>query len=328
MISIDATAIDRVATRAGMVEALRAGFREAIVTPVRHHHPMARADEAEAMLLLMPAWSDGAAGLADDAVMGVKIVSVIPGNATRGLASVIGAYVLFSGVTGAPLAVLDGTRLTLWRTAAASALAADHLARRDARRLVMIGAGALAEHLVEAHCAIRPIEEVAIWNRSADKAAALAARLAGRGFAARAVDDLEGAVRQADVVSAATMATAPILAGAWLRPGTHVDLVGGYTPAMREADDETIRRARVYVDTRAGASREAGDITQPLAAGVLATDAIVGDLADLCRGGAAGRGSADEITLFKSVGTALEDLVAARFVHGAIVGSAAMVNDS
>ena len=314
---IDAEAIDRVLTRASMVEALRAGFREAVVTPVRHHHPMARAGEADAMLLLMPAWSDLSGGLAGDAVMGVKIVSVVPGNAGRGLASVIGASVLMSGVTGAPLAVLDGTRLTLWRTAGASALAADHLARRDASRLTMVGAGSLAAHLVAAHCAIRPIREVTIWNRSLDKAAALAARFAGGPVAVTATDDLEAAVRGADVVSAATMSTVPLIRGEWLRPGTHVDLVGGYTPTMREADDAAITRARVFVDTRAGALKEAGDLTQPIAAGVLRAEDVAGDLAELCAG-APGRVRDDEITLFKSVGTALEDLVAARAVWRAV----------
>ncbi len=318
MIVIDADAIDRVLTRSGMVEALRHGFREAIVTPVRHHHPMPRAGEDDAMLLLMPAWSDGRDGLADDAVTGVKIVSVVPGNAERGLASVVGTYVLMSGASGAPLAVLDGTRLTLWRTAGASALAADYLARPDAKRLVTIGAGALAEHLIEAHTAIRPIEDVAIWNRSLGKAEALAERFAGRPFRVRAVADPEAAIRDADVVSTATMSTTPIVRGDWLKPGAHVDLVGGYTPAMREADDTAIARARVFVDTREGATREAGDITRPLASGVLTLERIVGDLADLCRGAVAGRGGADEITLFKSVGTALEDLVAARLVHRAI----------
>lgn len=318
MIVIDADAIDRVLDRAGMVEALRRGFREAVVTPVRHHHAMPRAGEDDAMLLLMPAWSDGRDGLGDDAVTGVKIVSVVPGNAKRGLASVVGSYVLMSGVSGQPLSVLDGTRLTLWRTAGASALAADFLARPDARRLVMIGAGALAEHLIEGHTAIRPIEEVAIWNRSPDKAAALAARFADRPFRVRAVSDPEAAIRAADVVSTATMSTTPIVRGEWLKPGVHVDLVGGYTPAMREADDAAITRARVFVDTREGATHEAGDVTQPLASGVLTPERIVGDLPDLCRGIVAGRGGADEITLFKSVGTALEDLVAARLVHRAV----------
>lgn len=318
MIGIDADAIDRVLTRPGMVEALRAGFREAVVTPVRHHHPMKRAGEDDAMLLLMPAWSDTSGAIGEDAVMGVKIVSVIPGNAARGLASVVGAYVLLSGVTGVPLAVLDGARLTLWRTAGASALAADFLARPDARRLVMVGAGSLAEHLVEAHASVRPIEEVTVWNRSRAKAEAFAATFAGRPFKVTATDDLEAAVREADVVSAATMSTEPLIRGAWLKPGAHVDLVGGYTPAMREADDAAVARARVFVDTRAGATKEAGDITRPIAAGALTLDGIVGELAELCRGTVGGRATGQEITLFKSVGTALEDLVAARLVHRAI----------
>lgn len=320
MIGIDAATIDRVLTRASMVEALRRGFREAVVTPVRHQRPMKRAGEDDAVFLLMPAWSDSSQSLTEDAVIGVKILSVVPGNAKRGVASVIGAYVLLSGVTGEPLAVLDGTRLTLWRTAGASALAADFLAREDARRLVMVGAGAVCEHLIEAHCAIRPIEEVAIWNRSPDKAAALAEKFAGRAFRVRAVDDLESAVRAADVVSAGTMSTAPLVRGAWLKPGTHVDLVGGYTPAMREADDETVARARVFVDTREGALSEAGDLIQPIAANVFSEEAVAGDLADLCSGRVGGRRNAEEITLFKSVGTALEDLVAARLVHRAVGG--------
>ncbi|MDK9695754.1 MAG: ornithine cyclodeaminase family protein [Siculibacillus sp.] len=315
MRTIDAATIDRVLTRADMLEALRRGFREDVVTPVRHHHPMTRAGEADAMLLLMPAWTDTSAVIAADAVMGVKLVSVVPGNTSRGLPSVIGAYVLMSGVTGEPLAVLDGARLTLWRTAAASALAADHLARPDASHLVMVGAGALAEHLIEAHAAVRPIRRVSIWNRSPGKAEALAAAFAGRDFAAAAVADLDAAVAEADVVSAATMSREPLVRGAVLRPGTHVDLVGGYTPAMREADDATIARARVFVDTRAGALKEAGDLTQPIAGGVLKVEDVSGELADLCRGRVSGRGSAEEITLFKSVGTALEDLVAARLVH-------------
>ncbi len=320
MQSFDAAAIDRALTRETMVEALRAGFREAVVTPVRHHHPMVRAGEADAMLLLMPAWSDVSAAIAADAVMGVKIVSVVPGNATRGLASVIGAYVLMSGVTGEPLAVMDGTRLTLWRTAGASALAADFLARRDASRLAMVGAGALSEHLIEAHASVRPIREVVIWNRSRDKADALAAKFAGRAFAVRVVDDLERAVREADVVSAATMSSMPLIRGDWLAPGAHVDLVGGYTPAMREADDAAMARARVWVDTRAGALKEAGDLTQPIAAGVIRAEDVAGELAGLCRGTETGRGGDDEITLFKSVGTALEDLVAARLVRARSAG--------
>lgn len=314
MRSISAEDIDRVLNRAALVETLAEAFRSEVVTPVRHHHPIARAGEPEAMLLLMPAWDAMDREIRADAVMGVKIVSVVPGNAARDVPSVVGAYLLLSGVTGAPLAILDGTRLTLWRTAAASALAATHLARPDASRLVVVGAGALARHLAEAHASARPIRDIKIWNRSGDKAAAMAAELAAKGYAATATDDLAAAVREADIVTAATMSKTPIIEGAWLKPGAHVDLVGGFTPEMREADDTAVRRARVFVDTRAGALKEAGDVVDPIRRGVIAEGDIAGDLFGLCRGAEPGRGSADEITLFKSVGTALEDLAAARLV--------------
>jgi len=204
--------------------------------------------------------------------------------------------------------------LTLWRTAAASALAASYLARPDARRMAMIGAGALAPRLIAAHAAVRPIAEVAIWNRTPEKAERLAATLDRPGLRVRATSDLAAAVGEADIVSAATLSAEPLVKGVWLKAGTHVDLVGAFTPVMREADDETIRRARVYVDTRAGAATEAGDIVQPIASGILAAEAIRGDLFDLSRGNATGRGAAEEITLFKSVGSAIEDLAAAVLV--------------
>jgi hypothetical protein len=176
----------------------------------------------------------------------------------------MGTYLLLAGDSGEPLAALDGVALTLRRTAAASALAARHLARPDASRLVMVGAGALAPHLIAAHAAVRPIREVVIWNRTAETARRLAATLDLPGLSATASDDLEAAVRDADIVSAATMAQEPLVRGAWLKPGTHVDLVGAYTPEMREADDEAIGRASVFVDTRAG-MKESGDIAAPLA---------------------------------------------------------------
>ena len=306
MRTIGPEAIDAALERRALVETLRAAFRSDATVPTRHHHTIA-SPGGDATLLVMPAWSGGG----PTAHVGVKIVTVFPGNAARGAATVQGAYLLLSGETGAPLALIDGPRLTLWRTAAASALAADYLARPDARHLVMAGAGALAAHLVAAHAAQRPIERVSIWARRRDRAEALAARLDRPGLAVAAVHDLDAAVAEADIVSAATLAAAPLIHGDRLRPGTHVDLVGGFTPAMREADDAAVRRARVYVDTLAGALAEAGDIVQPIAAGVLDRDAIAGDLFALARGEAVGRRSADEITLFKSVGTALEDLAAA-----------------
>jgi len=218
--------------------------------------------------------------------------------------------VLLDAETGAPTALLDGTALTLRRTAAASALAADLLARPDSAVHLMVGTGALAPHLIAAHAALRPIRETRIWGRDPQKAAALAARLAAIGISAIAVADLAEAARTADIVTCATLAAKPLIRGEWLRPGTHVDLVGGYTPQMREADDAAVRRARIYIDTEA-VLQEAGDIVQPLRTGVLAREAIVGDLFALARGECPGRRDPAEITLFKSVGTALEDLAAA-----------------
>jgi len=302
---ISAADIDRVLNFPDLVETLREAFRAAITVPVRHHHAIARSG-GEATLLLMPAWHDGSGGF-----IGVKIVSIFPDNAERQKPSVIGTYLLLAGDSGEALAAFDGQELTIWRTGAASALAASYLARPDARRLAMIGAGAMAPALIAAHIAIRPIEEVTIWSRTLDRAAALAARLDGPRIRVTASGDREAAISGADIVSVATLSPEPLVPGSWLKQGTHVDLVGGYTPKMREADDDAVRLARVYVDTRAGATREAGDIVQPMASGVLAEGGIAGDLFDLCRGTAAGRQSAEEITLFKSVGSAIEDLAAA-----------------
>jgi ornithine cyclodeaminase len=253
----------------------------------------------------MPAWHADDAGFA-----GVKVVTVFPYNASHARPSVMGTYLLLAGDTGEPLAALDGVALTLRRTAATSAFASRQLSRPDASRLAMIGAGALAPHLIAAHAAVRPIGNVAIWNRTPETARRLAASLDRTGLVVTATDDLEGAVRNADIVSTATMSRAPLIRGAWLAPGTHVDLVGAYTPDMRETDDEAIRRARVFVDTRSG-MKESGDIAQPLASGALAEAGIAGDLHDLAHGADAGRRTPDEITLFKSVGNAIEDLAAA-----------------
>jgi ornithine cyclodeaminase len=305
---ITAAEIDRALDVAGLVEALAAAFRGGTIAPTRHHHTLERPG-APATLLLMPAWS-----AADpEGFVGVKVVSVYPDNAARALPSVFGTYLLMDGATGEPLAALDGSRLTLWRTAAASALAARFLARADAGRMVMVGAGALAPFLIRAHAALRPIRDVTLWNRHPGRAQALARRLADEGLPVRAESDLEAAVRQADLVSCATLSTTPLVRGAWLKPGAHLDLVGAFTLAMREADDEALQRASIHLDTPA-ARTEGGDVAVALAAGAIAPAAIRGDLFDLCSGRASGRQHADEITLFKSVGCAIEDLAAAALV--------------
>lgn len=305
---ISADDIGRALSYGGLADALAEAFRAEIVAPVRHHHTIARPG-SDATLLLMPAWTAAA-----DGFLGCKLVTVFPDNAERDRHSLYGLYLLLSGETGEPLAMLEGRALTAWRTASASALAARYLARADASHLLMVGAGALARHLVRAHAAVRPIETVALWNRTRGGAEQLASALADTRLAISVVDDLEAAVRAADVISCATLSNTPLVHGAWLRNGAHVDLVGGFTPAMREADDEAIRRARIYVDTRAGALGEAGDIVDPIARGIIAASDIAGDLFDLCHDRVSGRTTPGEITLFKSVGSAIEDLAAAMLV--------------
>jgi ornithine cyclodeaminase len=219
--------------------------------------------------------------------------------------------------TGHPLAVLDGEALTLRRTAATSALAARHLALPEVETLLVVGTGRLAAWMARAHVALRPdLQRVLVWGRRLEAAQALAAELAGEGLPAQAVPDLEAAVRAARLISCATTSTEPMVRGAWLVPGTHLDLVGGFRRDMREVDDEAVARARIVVDTHAGAGAEAGDVVQPLQRGVITPEAVVGELAQLLRGDCVGRRKPQDITLFKSVGTALEDLAAARLVLG------------
>lgn len=289
-----------------LIEALRQAFVRGCEMPVRHHHRIGDAN----MLLLMPAWTLSEQG----GYIGIKCVTVFPGNALVSLPSVIGTYLLLDSRTGALKAVLDGVSLTLRRTAAASALAADYLARHDASRLLMVGAGALAPNLIGAHASVRPIREVMIWNRNPDRAETLAAKLQDRPYRVTACRDLASAAREADVISCATLSREPLIDGAWLNPGTHLDLVGGFTPEMREANDAAMQRAVIFVDTRAGACKEAGDIVDPLKRGIIAEADIRADLFDLTRGTVSGRRTADEVTLFKSVGNALEDLAAAELV--------------
>jgi len=288
-----------------LIERLRQSFRAGVEVPLRHHHTVPTYGEHDSTLLLMPAWETGRS-------IGIKVVTVFPDNTAKDLPAVQGVYLLLDGKTGVPQALIDGQALTKRRTAAASALAAGYLARPDSERLLVVGTGALAPELVEAYAAVFQIRHVLVWGRTPEKAKRVAGRFHRPKFRIEATTDLEGAVRGADIVTCATLAKEPLIRGDWLQPGQHLDLIGGFTPAMREADDDCIRRSRVFVDTREGACKEAGDIVQPMAAGILTPDDIAGDLYDLTRGERAGRRFYDQITLFKSVGTALEDLCAAQ----------------
>lgn len=258
-------------------------------------------------LLVRAAWRSGDR-------LGVKLASVFPKNPESGLPSVHGVYVLFDGTNGEPTATIDGTWLTWFKTACDSALGASYLARDDAETLVMVGAGAMSPHLIKAHLTVRPsIRSVFVWNRTASRADDVRRRLQVDADVAVA-DDLESACRGADVISVATMSTTPLIAGAWLRPGTHLDLVGAYTPTMREADDEAMAKADVYVDLRETTVDAIGELMIPIAAGVMQATDVLGDLFELCSGRVPGRTSSDQITLFKNGGGGHLDLMTASFV--------------
>ncbi len=285
-----------------LIPALREAFLSGAEVPLRHRHDIAQSDGVTASLLLMPAWRTSG-------FMGVKVVSVFPGNGAQGLPSVSASYLLCDGATGQHLALIDGSEVTRRRTAAASALAGSFLAREDASSLLIVGSGHVAGLMAEAYRAVRPIKRVRVWNIRSAGAERLAARLE-----AEVASDLAAAVADADIVSCATLAREPLVRGEWLRPGTHVDLIGGFTPAMREADDAAVQRSRVFIDTDA-ALAEAGDLIDPIAHGVLRREDIAGSLFSLCRRETPGRCDASEITLFKSVGSALEDLAAAALAY-------------
>ncbi|MEO7400046.1 MAG: ornithine cyclodeaminase family protein [Polaromonas sp.] len=290
-----------------LIDALKAAFAAGDVSaPTRSHHRLDGVASGSPMLLTMPAWS---AGLG----VGTKLVAVYPDNHRHALPSIHGLYVLMEAATGRPQAVLDGGELTSRRTAAASALASQCLSRPDSRTLLMVGTGRLSQYLPLAHAQVRPIERVLVWGRSLDKSQAAARELSAAGLRAEAVESLEAACGEADIISCATLAREPLLRGDWLRPGTHVDLVGAFTPAMCEADGRVFERAAaVYGDTLDGVLAEAGDVIQALASGALSRQRLLGDLAGLCRAAAPPARANTDITVFKSVGAALEDLVAAR----------------
>lgn len=309
MLVIDEAGVDRALDFPRLIDALHATLCARIALPVRKHYTIQR-PEGDAAHLSMPAWHEEPGGY-----LGVKLVNVFPGNAARGLPSVMGSYVLMDGDSGAPLAVIDGTRLTLWKTAAASALAARHLAAPNAQMHLMVGAGALAPWFIRAMRAVRPISRTLIWNRNRAGAERLAATMRAEGFDCQATTDLEGACRQADIISTATMSKEPLVRGAWLKPGCHLDLVGAYTPEMRESDDEAVKRARLFCDIRDSALKEGGDLIQPMRAGLISEADIEGDLFDLCRGKVLVNRKAEDITLFKSAGSALLDLGTAGLIY-------------
>lgn len=286
-----------------LIPALNAMFASGCSVPLRHSHVIGHPEAGTGTLLLMPAWQEGKR-------LGVKTVSIYPDNQRRGLPGLHSVFILFDATTGVPLALLDGNVITSRRTAAASALAAKYLSRQDANSMLVVGAGRVASLIPEAYRTIRPIQRVKVWDINETLARSFVERLGRAGFQAQVVSDLEAAVAEVDIVSCATLSTAPLVRGAWLKPGTHLDLIGGFTPEMRESDDDCFRLSKVFVDTDE-ASMKAGDVLSPIASGAFSKEKIAGDLTSLCRGLHRGRRGDDEITVFKAVGTALEDLAAA-----------------
>jgi ornithine cyclodeaminase len=302
----DADATHRALPFERLVPALRTMFAAGCEVPRRHVHEIAVPGAPPLTSLIMPAWIEGR-------YYGIKTINIAPGNAAHHLPGLHATYLMFDAATGVPLALIDGDALTTRRTAAASALAASWLARGDAHHLLVVGAGRIARLLPDAYASVLPVRRVTVWARSTQAAHALVADLRGRGFDAHAAQALEAAVREADIVSCATLAMQPVVQGRWLRPGSHLDLIGSFTPTMREADDACFAGAALYVDTEE-ALQKSGELLGPMGRGVFGAADVRGTLAALARGVRDGRRDDAERTVFKSVGTALEDLAAAILV--------------
>lgn len=291
-----------------LIEQLRIAFLDPCVCPDRQVSALP-GGSGDRLLLYMPAFDPAGATV-------VKLATVLPENPARGLPAIQAAILVFSPL-GTPIAVLDGAAVTRMRTGAASALASSYLSRSDSTHLLVIGTGALAPCMAWAHCMVRPIREVRVAGRDERRARVTAeaiTALVGSQVHVGVADSLDRAAGEADVISCATSSAEPVLQGGWIRPGTFIDLVGSFSPRRREADDEAVRRSRLFVDTLDGALTEAGDLLDPIGRGVISREQIEGELADLVSGRVTGRRSADEITLFKSVGSAIEDFAAAQLL--------------
>ncbi len=309
-IYIDQAFIEANTNFADLVYGLQMGFsNNDMLTPERHHHDFPNKQSgADTTMLLMPAWQDGV-----DA--GVKVVTLSPNNFKLNLPSIQGTYIYLDAPSGVVKAILDAKSLTNKRTAAASALASSFLSNPSSRTLLLIGTGALSSELIRAHCAVRPIEHVLIWGRDSSKAEQLKKLLSKESYTVEVVETLDSAIPRADIISAATLSPTPLIQGVNLRAGQHIDLVGSFKPHMREADDEVLCRARVFADVKSMAMQESGDFKIPLEQGIIRPEDILGDLFDLCQTKHFFERKSSDITLFKSVGLALEDLVAARYYY-------------
>jgi len=310
IIQIDNAFIENNTRFTALIEALKTDFSyNNIIVPMRHHHDFPNPEAgSDSTLLLMPAWNPSKEA-------GVKIVTVSPENGQFNLPSIQGTYIYFDATKGSIKAVLEAKSLTVKRTAAASALASSYLSRENSSSLLMIGTGALSVNLIKAHASIRPIKHVYIWGRNFEKAQAICSQLQNEDYTIQTIKSIEEKASEVDIISCATLSKTPLVLGKYLKPGQHIDLVGAYKKDMREADDETMTKSSIYVDTFQGGLKESGDIVIPLRNGIIKESDINADLFELCSNKKEGRTNSNDITVFKSVGHALEDLVAAKYYY-------------
>jgi len=307
MMQVSAEMIESLWEYNEFIPQLKRAFQSDIIVPPRQHYDYESGQgSTKSTLLIMPAWSN-------KEYVGIKMVTVSPHNGELDLPSIQGNYTLIEAKNGSVRAQIDAKKLTVKRTAATSALASSYLSKVNSKTLLVVGTGALCPELIKAHCAVRPIEHVFIWGRSFEKACTLAKELKNKDYRITAIEPLEEGVSQVDIISVATLSSEPLVFGKWLQPGQHLDLVGSYRPDMREADDECLMKASIHIDTES-ALKESGDLAIPLAKKVISKTDILSDLFELTRTEATKRISDDEITLFKSVGHALEDLSAATYL--------------
>ncbi|MEN2284215.1 ornithine cyclodeaminase family protein [Algoriphagus sp. SE2] len=290
-----------------LIKSLREIFQSDYTMPLRHHHFYKRTEGDDNTLILMPVWNNQ--------YLGMKQVIVAPANANENIPSIFAQYILSNAKTGEPLAMMNATEITARRTACTSALAASYLCREDAENLLIIGGGKVAQHLAQAHMAVRDFKKVSVWMRNPAKMEAFIEGLNEQGISAEAVTNLEETAQQADLITSATPTKIPIIKGEWIKQGTHLDLMGSYKPDTRETDDEAIRKSSIFVDSRAGALHESGELALPIAKGTITENDVKADIVELIKGDHPGRTSNKEVTLFKSVGLAIEDLAAALLIY-------------
>lgn len=314
MINLDAQQIVKTLSMKGLIESMRQTYQEQSTIPQRRVMPLEE-DSYDAFALL-PAWSES--------LITVKAFTYFPQNYQQGKDSLASKILAFDRANGEPLALLDGKVLTFWRTATASALAADYLARKDASRLLICGTGNLAPYMAYAYAAIRPLKKVLVWGRDKQKALKTIDTILSSNeyqalplesqFDVEVVDDVNSALANIDIITCVTGSDKALFDGTQLAPGTHVDLIGNHDSDKRECDTSTVVRSSVFVDSKINVLAEAGDLLIPIEQGVFVQEQIQAELTDLCSQRHSGRQSRQEITLYKSVGSALADLAAVKFV--------------